>query len=182
MTSGRRKLLIAGLALGVALGALAVGIVVNASDTTFDSGTVANQPHGSYQHPDHSPHYRPGEKPCPHGSIESRTRPAHRAARPAAAIGAVRSGRTRFVSGRSQSDAARGPPLPNTALCNTPSGAVSADKALAVALGPLGTFPGSPYPTGGNGAGDPESAGVGTISTNCIHSISIGRTFRFRTQ
>jgi len=65
-----------------------------------------------------------------------------------AAIGAVRSGRTRFVSGRSQADAARGPPLPNTALCNSPRAAVSADKALAVAQGPLGTLPGSPYPDG----------------------------------
>ena len=89
-----------------------------------------------------------------------------------AAIGAVRSGRTRFVSGRSQADAARGPPLPNTALCNSPRAAVSADKALAVAQGPLGTLPGSPSPTGGNGARDPESAGVRTISTNCLHSIS----------
>jgi hypothetical protein len=91
--------------------------------------------------------------------------------------GAVRSGRGRFVSGRSQADAAGGPPLPNTTLFNTPSGAASAGKALAVALGPLGKPPGL---HAGNGASDPESADVKTISTNCIHSISIGRTFRFR--
>jgi hypothetical protein len=49
--------------------------------------------------------------------------------------GAVSSRRGRFVSGRSQADAAGGPPLPNTAHFNTPSGAASAGKALAVALG-----------------------------------------------
>jgi hypothetical protein len=81
MRSGRRKLLIAGLALGVALGALAVGIVVNASDTTFESDTTTKTKSRyakrlEREHADHHPHYRPGEKPCPHGSVESRTRPA----------------------------------------------------------------------------------------------------------
>jgi hypothetical protein len=85
---------------------------------------------------------------------------------------AVTSGRARFVSGRSQADMARGSPLPNTVLCNTPSGAPSARKALAVALGPSARSQNIRTPTEGNGARDPESAGAGTISTNYLHSIS----------
>jgi hypothetical protein len=81
----------------------------------------------------------------------------------------VRSGRSRFVSGRSQADAARGPPLPNTALCNTPSGAPSARKALAVALGPLGTLPGSPYPDGRKRGRDLE----GAHDIDQLHSFDI---------
>jgi hypothetical protein len=72
--TGRAKLL-AGVALAVALAVATVGVVVGASDNTFD-GTTVSKRRGSYEHGDLHPHRPPGLKPCPKGSVESHTRPA----------------------------------------------------------------------------------------------------------
>jgi hypothetical protein len=78
LRTGRRRLL-AGVALAVAVGVATVGVVVGASDTTFERTTTTESRYAKrleHEHADHHPHYRPGEKPCPAGSVESRTRPA----------------------------------------------------------------------------------------------------------
>jgi hypothetical protein len=60
----------------VAVGVIAVGVAINKSDTSSDETLASRKPRGSYEHGDHHPRRPPGEKPCPAGSVENRTRPA----------------------------------------------------------------------------------------------------------
>jgi hypothetical protein len=61
MKTGRRRLL-AGLALVVALGALAVGVVVNASDTTFESTTTTKSRYAKRLEHRENKHLSPRER------------------------------------------------------------------------------------------------------------------------
>jgi hypothetical protein len=79
MPRTRQGKVLAGVALAVAAGTAAVGLVVNASNTTFERITTTESRYArrlERERQDHHPHFRPGERPCPHGSVESRTRPA----------------------------------------------------------------------------------------------------------
>jgi hypothetical protein len=87
MPRTRRGRLLAAAALAVAAGTIAVGAVVGASDTTFERTTTTESryakrlEHKRQERENLSPserheRFRPGERPCPHGSVEKRTRPA----------------------------------------------------------------------------------------------------------
>ena len=79
------------------------------------------------------------------------------------AAAAVRSGGARCVSGRSQADAGTGTPSPILQLCDTLSRAkLCLPVRLSLCRWDLSTLSRTtPYPVGGNGARDLESAGVG---------------------